>query len=112
MTKPTTMLAKLKGKKKAGGDDRYRVRVGLATCGISAGADKIREAFDKAVKDNGLKHVHVIPTGCVGRCDLEPMAEVTRGTEPPVLYILLTPEKVERIVKEHLIDGNPVKEYM
>ncbi len=112
LTKPTAMLAKLKKKKKTGGDDRYRVRVGLATCGISAGADKIREAFDKAVKDNSLKHVDVIPTGCVGRCDLEPMAEVTRGAEPPVLYILLTPEKVERIVKEHLIDGNPVKEYM
>ena len=61
---------------------------------ISAGADKVRDEFARAVKEAGLKHVDVIPTGCVGRCDLEPMAEVTRGDEPPVLYIRLTPEKV------------------
>jgi NADP-reducing hydrogenase subunit HndB len=106
------MLAKLKRKKKTGADERYRVRVGLATCGISAGADKIRDEFDRAVKENGLKNVEVIPTGCVGRCDLEPMAEVTRGTDAPVLYIMLTPEKVDRIVREHLIEGKPVDEYM
>jgi NADP-reducing hydrogenase subunit HndB len=111
LTKPTAILAELKRKRKPHGDDRYRVRVGMATCGISAGADKVRDEFARAVKEKGLKHVDVIATGCVGRCDLEPMAEVTRGAEPPVLYIRLTPEKVARIVEEHLVGGTIVDEY-
>ena len=93
LTKPTAMLAKLKRKITPRADDHYRVRVGMATCGISAGADKVHDEFARAVNEAGLKHVDVIPTGCVGRCDLEPMAEVTRGDESPVLYIRLTPRK-------------------
>jgi NADP-reducing hydrogenase subunit HndB len=104
------MLAELK-KKRAKAADRSRVRVGMATCGISAGADKVFDEFRRAVDEAGLEHVRVIPTGCVGRCDLEPMAEVTRGDEPPVLYIRLTPEKARRIVEEHLVGGKPVDEY-
>lgn len=109
--KPTALLAEMKKKQKED-DGRYRVRVGMATCGISAGADQVYGAFASAVKEAGLKDVDVISTGCVGRCDLEPMAEVTRDNEPPVLYIRLTPEKVDRIVKEHLAGGRTVQEYV
>lgn len=105
------MLAELKRRKAPEGDARYRVRVGMATCGISAGADAVHDAFREAVKEAGLENVDLIPTGCVGRCDLEPMAEVTRGGEPPVLYIRLDPEKVKRIVREHLAGGRVIEEY-
>ena len=111
MSKPTALLAELKKKRPARAKDRCRVRVGMATCGISAGADKVNDAFAEALKNAGLDNVELIPTGCVGRCDLEPMAEVTRGGEPPVMYIRLTPEKVERIVREHLAGGKVVEEY-
>lgn len=111
MRRPTAMLAELKLRHKPLTDDRSRVRVGMASCGISAGADKVMEEFAAAVKRVGLKGVDVISTGCVGRCDLEPMAEVTRGTDPPVLYIRLTPEKARRIVEEHLVGGNAVDEF-
>lgn len=111
MRKPTAMLAELKRKHKPLTDGRSRVRVGMASCGISAGADKVMEEFVAAAKQAGLKGVDVISTGCVGRCDLEPMAEVTRGTDPPVLYIQLTPEKAKRIVEEHLVGGKVVDEY-
>ena len=111
MTKPTAILAQLKRKKAPEEGSHYRVRVGMATCGVSAGADKVYDEFLRAVKEAGLDHVDVIPTGCVGRCDLEPLAEVTRGSEPPVMYIRLDAEKVKRIVQEHLIGGNPVEEY-
>ena len=73
MAKPTSMLAQLKAKKKSTAD-RSRVRVGMATCGISAGADGVFDEFRRAAKEAGREHVQVIPTGCVGRCDLEPMA--------------------------------------
>lgn len=111
MRKPTAMLAELKKKRKPTTDDHCRIRVGMASCGISAGADAVMDEFVSAVKQAGLKGVDVIPTGCVGRCDLEPMAEVTRGAEPPVLYIQLTPEKARRIVEEHLIGGDIIDEY-
>lgn len=105
------MLAELKKTAPKTKPDTYRVRVGMATCGVSAGADTVFQAFKDAVKAQGLKNVRVIPTGCVGRCDLEPMAEVTRGEEPPILYIRLDPEKTARIVEEHLVGGTPVMEY-
>lgn len=111
MTTPTTMLKSLKKEKIAYDESHYRVRIGMATCGISAGADKVYDEFVKAVAESGIENADIIPTGCVGRCDLEPMAEVTRGNEPPVLYILLNPEKTRRIVSEHLVAGNVVEEY-
>lgn len=110
MAKPTSMLAELKKQHKPK-TDRSRVRVGMATCGISAGAELVLDEFKRAADEAGLEHVRVMPTGCVGRCDLEPMAEVTRGDEPPVLYIRLSPEKAKRIVEEHLVGGKPVEEY-
>jgi len=106
------MLADIKSKIPEKGDKpRYRVRVGMATCGISAGANKVYEAFVDTVEKAGLSNVDVLSTGCVGRCDLEPMAEVTRGAEPPVLYIRLDPEKVAKIVEQHLAGGKVVDEY-
>ena len=81
MKNPKTALAELKADKSRGKKGKYRVRVGMATCGISAGAGKVYDAFVEAVKDSGISGVDVIPTGCVGRCDLEPMAEVTRAGE-------------------------------
>jgi len=109
--KPTALLAEMKRKHPAEDDHRYRVRVGMATCGISAGADKVHDAFVEAIEEAGLTGVDVISTGCVGRCDLEPMAEVMRDNEPPVLYIRLDAEKATRIVNEHLVEGNVVEEY-
>lgn len=111
MRKPKATLADLKRKKAPRHAAHTRVRVGMATCGISAGADKVFDAFVEAAREAGLENVDVIPTGCVGRCDLEPMAEVTRGNDPPVLYIELSADKVRRIVREHLVDGNVVEDY-
>ena len=109
--KPTAVLADLKNRIPQKAIGHYRVRVGMATCGVSAGADAVFDAFKASVKSAGLKDVRIIPTGCVGRCDLEPMAEVMRGEEPPVLYIRLDADKVARIVKEHLVGGETVGEY-
>lgn len=109
--KPRAMLDEMKKKRPSIEDNKYRVRVGMATCGISAGADKVYDAFVSEVKEAGLKDVEIISTGCVGRCDLEPMAEVTRDNDPPVLYIRLDADKAKRIAREHLAEGNVVEEY-
>lgn len=109
--KPRERLLELKNAAAKNGGKRNRVRVGMASCGLAAGAKKVYDAFVGAVGEAGLADVDVTGTGCVGRCDLEPMAEVNSGTESPVLYIRLDPEKAKRIVAEHLVGGRIVEEY-
>ena len=58
-----------------------------------------------------LKNVTVTQTGCIGVCRLEPMVEVYMPGQEKVTYVLMTPEKVARVVGEHLINGKPVTEY-
>ena len=91
--------------------DDIRVVVGMATCGIAAGARPVLSAFLEEVAKRGLQHVTVTQTGCIGVCRLEPIAEVYVPGEEKVTYVKLTPEKVPRIVAEHLVNHSPVVEY-
>ena len=91
--------------------DSTRVVVGMATCGIAAGARPVLTAFLEEVAKRGLKNVTVTQTGCIGVCRLEPIAEVYVPGEEKVTYVKLTPEMVPRIVSEHLVNHNPVAEY-
>ena len=93
------------------GDDAVRVVVGMATCGIAAGARPVLTAFLEEVAKRELKNVTVTQTGCIGVCRLEPIAEVYVPGEEKVTYVKLTPEMVPRIVSEHLVNHNPVAEY-
>ncbi|MDN5277443.1 MAG: NADP-reducing hydrogenase subunit HndB [Clostridiales bacterium] len=88
-----------------------RVVVGMGTCGIAAGARPVLLAFLEEVKKRNLQDVIVTQTGCIGVCRLEPMAEVYRPGEEKVTYVKLTPEKVRRIVAEHIVNGKPVTEF-
>ena len=88
-----------------------RVVVGMATCGIAAGARPVMLAFVDEVSKRGLQHVTVSQTGCIGMCQLEPIVEVLAPGKEKVTYCKVTPEKVARIVADHLVNGNPVAEY-
>ena len=92
-------------------DTGIRIVVGMATCGIAAGARPVLTAFLEEVAKRELKNVTVTQTGCIGVCRLEPIAEVYVPGEEKVTYVKLTPEKVPRIVAEHLVNHNPVTEY-
>ena len=93
------------------GDENIRVVVGMATCGIAAGARPVLQAFLEEVEKRELHNVTVAQTGCIGVCRLEPIAEAYVPGEEKVTYVKLTPEKVPRIVVEHLVNHNPVTEY-
>ena len=93
------------------GEDRIRVLVGMATCGIAAGARPVLSAFLEEVDKRGLSNVSVTQTGCIGVCRLEPIVEVLVPGHEKVTYVKMTPEKVSRIVTEHLVNGSPVTEY-
>ena len=92
-------------------ENTIRVVVGMATCGIAAGARPVLEAFLEEVNKRELKNVTVTQTGCIGVCRLEPIAEVYVPGEEKVTYVKLKPEMVPKIVAAHLINRQGVTEY-
>lgn len=88
-----------------------RVVVGMATCGIAAGARPVLLAIMDEVKKHNLSDVVVAQTGCIGMCRLEPIVEVYKPGEEKVTYIKVNPSKAIRIVNEHIIQGKVVDEY-
>lgn len=94
------------------GASEVRVVVGMATCGIAAGARPVLNAFVEEVNNSGLNgKVTVSQTGCVGLCQLEPIVEVYEGGKDKVTYIKMTPEKAKEVVAKHLNGGEVVTEY-
>ena len=92
--------------------DGIRVVVGMATCGISAGARPVLIAFVEAVNDLDLAgKVTVTQTGCIGICQFEPVVEVFEEGKEKVTYVNMTAEKARRVAEEHLRDGKPVVDY-
>jgi NADP-reducing hydrogenase subunit HndB len=96
--------------------DAYRggvlVTVGMGTCGIAVGALEVFQALESAIRAHELQHVVVGQTGCIGQCGHEPIVEVTVGDAPKVSYGGVTREIAGRIVKEHILDGRVVDEYV
>ena len=89
-----------------------RVVVGMATCGIAAGARPVLNAFTSGVTENGLgDKVTVTQTGCIGICQYEPVVEIFEEGKEKVTYVKLTAEKAAEIIEKHLKGGNVVKEY-
>ena len=92
-------------------DNDTRVVVGMATCGIAAGARPVMLAFMDEIQKRNLQSITVSQTGCIGMCRLEPMVDVIIPGKEKVTYVNLNPNMVPRIVTEHLVNGNPVLEY-
>ena len=89
----------------------YRVVVGMATCGIAAGARPVMSALLAEVSEQGLEEsVHVSQTGCIGICQYEPVVEVFKGDEK-FTYVKMTPEKMKQVVDSHLKNGVPLYDY-
>ena len=88
-----------------------RLVVGMATCGIAAGARPIMAKFMEETAKRSLTNVTVAQTGCIGMCRFEPIAEVLVPGKEKVTYVQLTEEKVARIVADHIVNGVPVAEY-
>ena len=92
--------------------DTTRVVVGMATCGIAAGARPVLNAFvEEVAKRNMTEKVAVTQTGCIGICQYEPVVEVLVPGQEKVTYVKMTAEKAVRVVNDHLVNGNVVTEY-
>jgi len=92
-------------------DNTVKILVGMATCGIAAGARPVMQAFLEEVSKRNLKNVIVQQTGCIGVCRLEPIAEVFIPGEEKVTYVKLRPDMVPRIVNDHIVNRNVIREY-
>ena len=88
-----------------------RVVVGMATCGIAAGARPVLQRLTEGVAKRGLKNVTVAQTGCTGICQYEPVVEVFENGKEKVTYVKMTEDKIAQVVAEHLVNGNPIVEY-
>jgi NADP-reducing hydrogenase subunit HndB len=88
-----------------------RIVIGMATCGITAGARPVLNAFVEGIAKEGLTDkATVVQTGCIGLCQYEPVVEVLSG-EDKVTYVKMTPEKVARVIEDHIKNGKVVAEY-
>ena len=89
-----------------------RIVVGMATCGIAAGARPVLNAFVEGINREGLAStVSVSQTGCIGICQYEPVVEVFTPGQEKVTYVKMTAEKVEKVIAEHIKGGKVVEEY-
>ena len=94
------------------GEGAVRVVVGMATCGIAAGARPVLSAFVEEVANKGLtSKVTVTQTGCIGICQYEPVVEIYEDGKEKVTYVKLDADKAKKIVEEHLVGGKVVSEY-
>ena len=92
-------------------DKDVRVVVGMATCGIAAGARPVLSTFVEEVTKRNLNNVQVVQTGCIGMCTYEPIVEVYSPDKEKVTYIHVDPEKAKKIVAQHLTNGIVINEY-
>ena len=91
--------------------DSTRIVVGMATCGIAAGARPVLLKFMEEISQRGLSGVTVTQTGCIGVCRLEPIVEIYAPNSEKVTYVKVTPDKASRIITEHIVNGKVVEEY-
>ena len=106
------MQDKVQLRQEAGTEGTVRIVVGMATCGIAAGARPVLTSIVEEVEKRKLGgKVVVTQTGCIGVCRLEPIIEVFKPGEEKVTYIKMNPEKAKRIIAEHIVNNQVVTEY-
>lgn len=94
------------------GSGEMRVVVGMATCGIAAGARPVLSTFVEEINNSNLAgKVTVSQTGCIGLCQYEPIVEVYEADKEKITYVKMTPEKAKKVVEEHIKGGKVVAEY-
>ena len=94
------------------GTNDIRVVVGMATCGIAAGARPVLNALVEEVNAQGLSdRVTVSQTGCIGICQFEPVVEVFEAGKEKVTYVKMTADKAKEVIEKHIKGGKVIKEY-
>ena len=93
------------------GEETIRIVVGMATCGIAAGARPVLNAFLKEIEDRRLSNVVCTQTGCIGICRYEPVVEITTPDGVKTTYVKMDEDKVAKVVTEHIVNNKIVREF-
>ncbi len=93
------------------GSARAKITVHMGTCGISAGARDVMSALLGEIEKRQLSDVIVTTSGCAGLCSREPMATVELAGQPPVKYVDLKPDRMLRVLREHVLEGKIVTDF-
>lgn len=92
-------------------DKEYRVVVGMATCGIAAGAKPVLNALVEELSKGEITNARVIQSGCAGMCTLEPIVEVYNREGQKTTYVKVDPTKAVEILRSHVGEGKVLEEY-
>jgi len=92
-------------------ENATRVVVGMATCGIAAGARPVLGTFVEEIAKETLENVIVSQAGCIGICQYEPVVEIFAPNGEKTTYVKMTPERALKVVHQHLKNGEPVVEF-
>lgn len=106
------MQAQIMTRDNKSADAETRIVVGMATCGIAAGARPVFNELVEQVQTRGLSDVKVTRSGCLGMCKLEPIVEVFVPGEEKVTYIKVDAEKAKNIIEKHIVGGNICTDYL
>lgn len=90
----------------------YKILVGMATCGIAAGADPVIREFKQLIEEKNIENIDVHLTGCIGICRLEPIVEIYDSKGERYTYVQMDSQKVKDVVENHIINGEPCTEYL
>ena len=93
------------------GKDKIRIVVGMATCGIAAGARPVMKTLMEEIEKRQIKNAYVTQTGCIGLCKLEPIVEVYMPNDEKITYVEMTADKAVKIVNDTVVNGKVVTEY-
>jgi len=84
---------------------RKRINVGMATCGIAAGAGRVMKVMSEELDIRGLKDIEIRMTGCIGVCRYEPLVEVYDENDSRTTYVNMDEEKARRVIAEHIVNN-------
>ena len=93
------------------GPGKVKITIHMGTCGIAAGARNIMDALLKVIEERNISGVLVTSSGCAGLCSKEPMATLELAGKAPVKYVNLTEKKIAKIIDQHVLEGELVKDY-
>jgi NADP-reducing hydrogenase subunit HndB len=93
-------------------EGKAHIVVGMGTCGIAAGARDTMKAILDVIEEDKLNDIIVTQTGCIGRCEWEPIVSVTVGIGQKVSYGKISPERARRIMKEHVMGNKVISDFV